>query len=108
MATGQRANADVQMSLPSWDGRSRCRLCGDDSAADHDWCLAAGALVCDSCCEEILRGATAKLLPGPESSHGPLAQLEIAAKCIACPRLNRMLVDDEETDGREEDPTRVH
>lgn len=39
------------------DGALRCVLCSNASPeADHDWCPAAGCLVCDECCIALLQG----------------------------------------------------
>jgi len=90
-----------------WDGRTRCRLCASDHGADHDWCRVAGALVCDECCEEVLGGEPGKLKAAAAAAARPMAPLEILASCASCPRLGRMLVDEEDAEGLG-DTTRLH
>ncbi len=95
----------------TWDGAVRCRLCGDrDHQADHDWCPAAEALVCDECCEDLLRGEPRRLIAAAEASPASVSPLEIITRCTACPRLQRMLVDDDEEESlaAEEEPGSIH
>ena len=91
----------------AWDGRARCRLCASNAGTDHDWCAIAGALVCDACCEEILSGEPARLQAVLDKGARTMAPIEILASCAACPRLERMLVDDEDDESSASDETGV-
>ena len=105
------ARADRQPDLEAttpWDGRARCRLCSEDLGADHGWCTAAGGLVCDGCCEEVLGGDSSRLEHAAAASSRRIAPLEVMASCLACPRLDRMLVDDEDVDGQDHHGRRLH
>ena len=86
-----------------WDGRARCRLCADGFGLDQDWCPAAEALVCDSCCEEIPAGQPSKLQSAARPGREGLAPMEILAACASCPRFMRVLDEEEEFD-----PDHVH
>ena len=84
-----------------WDGRARCRLCSDNTGHDHAWCAAARGLVCDTCCEEILSGEAARLHAATRSEARTIEPLEILVSCAACPRADRVLLDDDEVPGDE-------
>jgi hypothetical protein len=92
----------------SWDGRARCRLCAGDLGADHGWCAAAEGLACDGCCEEVLGGDSSRLEHAAAVSSRDYAPLETMVACLACPRLDRMLVDDEDLEGPDHDARRLH
>ncbi len=94
-----------------WDGAVRCTLCGDQHRqVDHDWCPASQSIVCDECCEEVLRGEPRRLIAAAEASPRSTSPLELIAFCTACPRLQRMLVEDDEDESvaAEEEPGSIH
>ena len=93
-------------SASSWDGRARCRLCADDTGHDHDWCAAAGALVCDACCDEVLGGEAGRLHSAAKAESRTIAPLEVLTSCALCPRAERIL--DAEDDGSPADATQLH
>ena len=97
MATAEHSDGGIDTTTP-WDGRARCRLCTNAHGVDHDWCHAAGALVCDDCCEEVLGGEPGKLQAAAVAASRPMAPLEILASCASCPRLARMLADEEDAE----------
>jgi hypothetical protein len=94
-----------------WDGAVSCRLCGDrQGLADHEWCPAAEALVCDDCCEALLRGEPRRLIAAAEVSPRGASPLDLALVCTGCRRLHRMLADDDEEVlvAAEEEPGTIH
>jgi hypothetical protein len=96
---------------PSRDGAVQCDLCGDHAPQlDHDWCPAAETLVCDSCCEELLRGEPRRVIAAAQQATRTVTPLELLATCTTCRRLSRMLVDEDEmvpVTG-EEEPASIH
>lgn len=54
-----RFDADPLQFRPALsDGPARCRVCATTAAdAEHEWCPAAEALVCEECCRRILLGS---------------------------------------------------
>ena len=108
MATAEHPEQRSEQPTVStaWDGRTRCRLCGRAAGEDHEWCSAAGALVCDACCEEVLGGEPGKLQAAANAGSRTMAPLEILASCAMCPRLGRMVADEPDPD--EIGPKRVH
>jgi hypothetical protein len=94
-----------------WDGAVQCELCGDrNGPADHDWCPAAETLVCDECCEDLLRGDPRRVMAAAQTATKTATPLELISACTACGRLSRMLVDDDEQDSVmvEEEPGSIH
>ena len=91
----------------AWDGRARCRLCTHDHSFDQDWCPAAGALVCDRCCSQIVSGDPRRLVYAAQAASRMVSPLEIIATCSDCGRLPRMLADDE-PECPPEEPETVH
>jgi hypothetical protein len=96
---------------PSWDGAVQCDLCGDRARQlDHDWCPAAETLVCDECCEGLLRGEPRRVIAAAQIATRTVTPLELLATCTACGRLSRMLVEEDEevpVTG-EEEPASIH
>jgi hypothetical protein len=88
-----------------WDGRAQCRLCTHDQSAEQDWCPAAEALVCDSCCYQIISGDPRRLLNAAQAASRTVSPLDIIANCSDCGRLPRMLVEDEQESAPEEPET---
>jgi hypothetical protein len=89
----------------------RCELCGDrDHRFDHEWCPASETLVCDGCCDDLLRGEPRRVLAAAELATRTVTPLELIAECTACDRLSRMLVDEDEpeTVTSEEEPASIH
>jgi hypothetical protein len=96
---------------PARDGAVRCELCGDrDHRFDHEWCPASETLVCDGCCDDLLRGEPRRVLAAAELATRTVTPLELIAECTACDRLSRMLVDEDEmlTVTSEEEPASIH
>jgi hypothetical protein len=86
-------------------------LCGDhDQRLDHEWCPAAETLVCDGCCEDLLRGEPRRVLAAARLADGTVTPLELITRCTACDRLSRMLVDEDEVETvtSEEEPASIH
>ena len=91
----------------SWDGRAQCRLCTDDHSAEQDWCPAAEALVCDSCCYQIISGDPRRLLNAAHAASRTVSPLDIISNCAECRRLPRMLIDDE-AESTPDEPQTLH
>jgi hypothetical protein len=69
------------------DGSLRCMLCYDDSpAAGHDWCQAAGGLLCDECCTALLEGDPQRLVAVIANAAHPVTLDALARGCETCPR----------------------
>lgn len=78
-----------------WDGAVRCMLCaGGEQAVAHEWCAAAEALVCDTCCTEILNGEPRRIVGAAEAASRTVSPLDLVASCAECDRLPRMLAED--------------
>ena len=104
MATAEHPDDPLESARPAddrvtWDGRVRCALCADDAGEDHEWCAAARDLVCDDCCEGVLGGDPARLLAALHDTAQEVTPLEILASCAMCPRLARMIPDEEDAAG---------
>lgn len=69
------------------DGVLRCMLCAaDEVSAGHDWCDAAGCIICDECCDALLAGDPQAAISIIATS-GRIVTLEaIARTCRGCPR----------------------
>lgn len=82
------------------DGSLRCLLCRDSSpVADHEWCSAARALVCETCCRRLVSGDAGALIGGMTDESQAIALIDMVAACAECPRLlhriaERTLVDE--------------
>ena len=69
------------------DGALRCALCADASPdADHDWCPAAEAIICEECCGAAVSGEPHPLMtvtvpPGEMVRPDALFQA-----CVNCER----------------------
>ncbi len=72
------------------DGLAACRLCSSvDAAAQHDWCPAREALVCDACCRRLLAGDVSRADP-LVGDPDPLEAFDtLITTCIACERGRR-------------------
>ena len=109
MATADETPRQRYGAMPDgstmWDGRARCLLCCDAPGRDHDWCAAAGGLVCDDCCREILSGEAERLHAAARARRREIVPIEVLVACAACPRAERLLVED---DAAPEDSAQLH
>lgn len=70
------------------DGQALCRVCATpDADADHDWCAAASALVCKTCCQRLLLGDVGRMMAisagvaEPDEDGGSGQPLVACAEC---------------------------
>ncbi len=69
------------------DGAASCRLCADGiPAADREWCLAAGCLVCDECCRRLVHGDVARLTRIRLEGGRAMTLPELYRACAHCER----------------------
>jgi superfamily II helicase len=101
-----------ETGLPGrWDGTVRCVLCSDaEHATEHEWCPAAEALVCDSCCSEMLNGEPRRIIAAAEAASGTVSALDLVAACADCDRLRRMIAGEitHFAEAEDEEPGCIH
>lgn len=94
-----------------WDGAVRCVLCADgERAVEHEWCAAAEALVCDSCCMEVLNGEPRRIVAAAHAASRTVSPLDLVGACATCDRLPRMIAEDSAplVDAEDEEPGCIH
>jgi superfamily II helicase len=104
-------HTDETGSSRSWDGSVRCVLCADtERATEHEWCAAAEALVCDSCCNELLNGEPRRILAAAEAESRNVSPLDLVAACADCDRLHRMIAGEvtQLAEAEDEEPGCIH
>ena len=72
---------------PRHDGAASCRLCTTTApGSDHEWCAAAGCLVCDDCCRRLVHGDPMRLSGISLESGEPMTLEALYLACVRCER----------------------
>ncbi|MDO8963573.1 MAG: hypothetical protein Q7W30_03675 [Coriobacteriia bacterium] len=80
---------------PRYDGAPHCVLCGStDLHTGHEWCTAADFLVCDACCDELLRGEDRRRLAIHSAAGKTITRHALFAVCSHCERGHRRIAQD--------------
>ena len=77
---------------PRYDGAPHCVLCSSTHlAAGHEWCPAAGALVCDACCTRLLHGDTSRFVAIVANTGRSITPEMLFGSCAECERAVRLM-----------------
>ncbi len=80
---------------PPHDGSLRCILCANTNPeADHEWCPAAECLVCDDCCQSLLRGDPHRMASMAANAERVICPESLMRACSKCTRGHRHFAED--------------